>query len=107
MTALVPADRVEEIVGARRHATHHLGRAVSSEQVVYILHDQACKDSGLDLRECSYSLALDRGIEVADWAEDTTLALVVEGGQLVPLDFLPPDVELILPPGLGRADGER
>lgn len=60
MTNFVPADQIERIVGARRHATHHLGRAVSAEQAVYILHSVACKDSGLDLRECPFSLALDR-----------------------------------------------
>lgn len=99
MTALVPADEIEEIVGARRHATHHLGRAVSVEQTVYILHSQGCKDSGLDLRECPYSLALDRGIDSDEWTEDTTVGLVVEGGALVPLDFLPADVALLTPPG--------
>ena len=93
MTDLVAADQIEPIVGARRHPTHHLGRAVSAEQVVYILHSQTCKDSGLDLRECGYSRALDRGIDPGDWTKDVTVGLVVEGGALVPLDFLPADVE--------------
>lgn len=55
MTNIVSADRIEQIVGARRHPTHHLGRAVSAEDRVYILHSHACKESGLDLRTCSYS----------------------------------------------------
>lgn len=36
---------------------------MSAEKQVYILHSQACKDSGIDLRECEYAVALDRGIE--------------------------------------------
>ena len=95
MTDLVPADQIEQIVGARRHPTHHLGRAVSGEQTVYILHSAACKDSGLDLRECPFSIALDRGILVGEWIEDEAVSLVVERGSLIPLDFLPPDVELL------------
>lgn len=93
MTDLVPAEQIEQIVGARRHPTWHLARAVSATETVFILHSQTCKDSDLDLRECQYSLALDRGIDPDDWAEDTTVGLVVEGGNLVVLDFLPPDLE--------------
>ena len=95
MTEIVSADRIEQIVGARRHPTHHLGRAVSAAQSVFILHSSACVDSGLDLRACSYSAALDLGIDTAEWVQDTTVSLVIQGGQLVPLDFLPPDVELL------------
>ena len=95
MTDIVPADQIEGIVGARRHATHHLGRAVSAEQRVYILHSRACKESGLDLRACSYSAALDLGIDVEAWEQDVTVSLVIQGGVLVPLDFLPPDVALL------------
>lgn len=63
MSDLVPGDQIEQIVGAPRHPTEHIGRAVSAEQVVYVLHSQACLDSGIDLRECPYSVALDKGIE--------------------------------------------
>ena len=95
MTDIVSADRIEQIVGARRHPTHHLGRAESADQRVYILHSRACKDSGLDLRACSYSAALDLGVDTAKWEQDATVSLVIQGGALVPLDFLPPDVELL------------
>lgn len=95
MTEIVSADRIEQIVGARRHPTHHLGRAESADQRVYILHSSACKESGLDLRACSYSVALDLGIDTDIWEQDTTVSLVIQGGTLVPLDFLPPDVELL------------
>lgn len=49
-------------MGVRRHATAHVGRAVSAKQRVYVLHSAECLTSGRDLRECEYSVALDRGI---------------------------------------------
>ncbi len=63
MPEIVPADHIEGIVGVARHATDHYARAVSAEQTVYILHSQACIDSGVDLLECEYTRALSRGIE--------------------------------------------
>ncbi|ACC42321.1 hypothetical protein MMAR_3910 [Mycobacterium marinum M] len=87
MSNLVPAEDIERIVGASRHSTMHIGRAISSEQTVYILHSHECKDSGIDLRECELSLALDRGIERPSWAgyEDRPVALGIIHERLVPL----------------------
>lgn len=59
MTDLVPTDEIEGIVGAARHPTEHIGRRVG--QTFYILHSRECLDGGVDLRECVYSVALDRG----------------------------------------------
>lgn len=75
------------IVGARRHEHQHLGRAVSAEQTVYILHSQTCIDSGIDLRECPYSKHLDAGIDMAWWQghEDRAVALAPIEGRLVPV----------------------
>lgn len=84
MSDLVPADRITEIVGAVRHATAHIGRAVSAEQVVYILHSHRCLKSGIDLRQCKYSMALDQGIDADEWAEDVPVRLAVVAGRLVP-----------------------
>lgn len=67
MTDLAPASDIERIVGIERHATRHYARAVSDEETVYVLHSHRCKDSGIDLRECLYSLALDNGIDEEDW----------------------------------------
>lgn len=67
MSDLVPADEIEQIVGIRRHATRHYARAVSAEETVYILHSHRCRDSGRDLRECTFSVALDNGIEMEVW----------------------------------------
>jgi hypothetical protein len=69
MPDLVPAQDIERIVGVKRHGWAHIGRAVSAEQRVYILHSQRCLDSGIDLRECKYSVALDDGIDLDDWGE--------------------------------------
>jgi len=81
---IVPADQIERIVGANRHPYDHIGRAVSATQTVYILHSHECRDSTPDLRTCPYSLALDRGIDVAEWDLDTPAALTIVNGRLSP-----------------------
>ncbi len=92
MSDLVPGSEIERIVGIERHATEHYGRAVSAEGVVYILHSQQCKDSGVDLRECPFSVALDLGIEDAPpWTgwrrvQDQAVRLDIARGYLMP-DF--------------------
>lgn len=87
MSELVAPTEIEGIVGARRDPTDHLGRAVSAEQTVYILHSQACKDSGIDLRDCPYSRALDRGIDLDHWVEDVPTKLCIEDGELLQDDI--------------------
>lgn len=67
MSDLVDPTEIEGVVGVQRHATRHYARAVSAVRTVYILHSQRCKDSGIDLRECLFSQALDNGIDDADW----------------------------------------
>lgn len=93
MTRLESADEIEGIVGAERHATEHLGRAVSVEQRLYILHSVECVESGIDLRDCEFSLALDDyGIETGPntpWAREegepgVVLAIDDEVGDLLP-----------------------
>jgi hypothetical protein len=91
MSEIVPAAEIETIVGVRRHATDHYGRADSTERTVYILHSQHCKDTTPDLRDCSYSVALDEGIESAPtWAgwrhvQDQPVKLKVSLGYLMPV----------------------
>lgn len=75
MSDLVDPAIIEQIVGKKRHRTRHYGRAVSREQTVYILHSQECRDSTPDLRDCPFSLALDRGIEVEHWRQDAAVRL--------------------------------
>lgn len=83
MTKIVPADQIERIVGARRLATVHIGRAVSSEQVFYILHSEKCLAETPNLRDCPYSTALDRGIDPDEWHEDVPIVLGLRRGRLV------------------------
>lgn len=84
---LVPAEDIERIVGARRHHSQHLGRAVAAEETVYILHSQRCKDSGIDLRSCEWSHALNRGIDGDDWKgyEDRPVVLAIIRQRLFPI----------------------
>lgn len=101
MTDLVPADRIEQIVGALRHDLIHIGRAVTGDQAVYILHSSECRDSGIDLRACQFSIALDRGIAASDWSghEDRPVLLGVHQKRLMPFEDLDTagylDVQLI------------
>lgn len=87
MADLVPTEDIERIVGSCRHQTMHIGRAISSEETVYILHSRQCKDSGIDLRDCRLSLALDNGIDRSQWDgyEDRPVALGIIHHRLVPL----------------------
>uniref|UniRef100_A0AAU7J8E8 Uncharacterized protein n=2 Tax=unclassified bacterial viruses TaxID=12333 RepID=A0AAU7J8E8_9VIRU len=88
MSRLESAERIEGIVGAPRHATLHLGRAVSAEQRVYILHSAECLRTYRDLRACPFSVALDEGIDMFDWSgfEDRPVALSIcdDFGDLLP-----------------------
>lgn len=83
MSNLVPAEDIETIVGAPRHPTRHLAKAVSAEKKVYILHSQRCLDSGIDLRDCPYSLAIDEGIDPDDWPEDKPVHVWFYGDDLL------------------------
>lgn len=89
MSRLESTDELEAIVGANRHATDHLGRAVSAEQRVYVLHSEECRARGIDLRTCEYSIALDHGIDLSIWQDfqdrPVTLAIDAEEGDLLPL----------------------
>lgn len=87
MTDLVDPGEIELIVGAPRHPYQHIGRAVSDEETVYILHSQRCKDSTEDLCLCPYSKALDQGIDVEDWIgyEDRPVFLVILSRGLFPV----------------------
>lgn len=87
MSDLVPAEEIERIVGHTRHATMHVGRAVSAEQLVYVLHSHECVDSGIYLSDCEYALALDAGIRDTEWGgyEDRPVALGIIEDRLVPL----------------------
>ncbi|NVM97812.1 hypothetical protein [Arthrobacter sp. SDTb3-6] len=94
-SSLVPSGEIEQIVGQPKHKVVHDGRAVTAEQTVYILHSRMCLDSGIDRRNCVYSVALDRGIELDRWQgfEDEAVALYIERGRLRPLGKPRPEAE--------------
>lgn len=62
MTTRVPADRIEQLVHARRHPTEHIIRGDYTTLTAYILHSTECRDRYTDLRDCPWSLALDRDV---------------------------------------------
>jgi len=87
---IVPTDEIEDIVGAERHEWAHLGRAVSGEQRVYILHSKRCIDVVGDLRDCAWSEALNKGIVFSEWGdwEDQPVWLWIVAGRLLPKALL-------------------
>ncbi len=86
MTERVPTDRIEVLVGTSRHPSLHLARAVSSEETVYILHSEHCRESRSDLRGCPYSEALDDGIDLGAWDQfqDRPVVVWLAHGELLP-----------------------
>lgn len=96
MTTPVPGDQIEALVGARRHPTFHIAKAVSAERMVYLLHSQECADALADLRLCSFSRALDRGINPGEeWREHQDRPVVAA---LDAFGFLVPVERLDVPP---------
>ena len=85
MSQLVPSTDIERIVGAERSQHDHIGRAVSEEQTVYILHSRDCLDSGIDLRECPFSVALDE-YGVWEGREDEAVVLDIVDDALEPAE---------------------
>lgn len=67
MSTPIPANTIEQIVDATRHPLEHIGRAVSTEETIYILHSGECYKTFNDLRDCPFSKALDRGIDREQW----------------------------------------
>lgn len=95
MSRLEPADTIEAKVGAKRHPTDHLGRAVSAIERVYVLHSQECVARGIDLRDCEYSIALDLGIDMGIWEAFQDVPVVVaidpEYEDLAPVRIVEPE----------------
>lgn len=90
MSKLVPTEEVESVVGATRHQTLHIGRAVTETETLYLLHPHSCKDTGIDLRECEYSLAMDIGINPERWTNffDQAVFVEIENEMVVPVSTI-------------------
>lgn len=86
MTNRVPKEDIELKVGRRRDPIRHYGKLRTDDWLMYILHSQECVDSFEDLRECPYSLALDRGVDELEWPTDVTVHLGISDGSLVDKD---------------------
>ena len=88
MADLVPADEIEQIVGARRHSIKHLGRLISEEQWVYILHSRMCLSTGRDLRECAFSVAMDalNDLEFVGYMDRPIVLAVSSEDELLPAE---------------------
>lgn len=85
MSTIIPADEVEELVGARRHEFRHIMRYDSLCAELHILHSAVCKDSMADLRDCPFSVALDDGgVKDGDWWDDEPVFVDLEDGELAP-----------------------
>lgn len=88
MSRIESAEKIEGIVGAKRHETIHLARAISDEDRVYILHSRQCTLAYSDLRQCPYSVALDEGIDIGLWEDrqdrPVEIRIDEEYGDLVP-----------------------
>lgn len=82
MSNLVDPSSIERIVGLNRHPTVHLGRVVTAEDTVYIMHSEACVVDTPDLRDCPYSIALDKGVDVDRWDRDVPAVLWIKDGRL-------------------------
>lgn len=87
MVDLVDPDKIEGIVGIERDLKIHYGRAVSSEEMFYILHSWSCRANSRGIRLCQFSIALDDyGIDEAVWRGrfDQPVVLGIVDGRLVP-----------------------
>lgn len=98
MTNLIDPGEAEARVGATRAQAQHYGRANTRMRHVYVLHSQDCLDSETDLRECAFSLALDRGIDAAAWLLDTPVVITIEDDALCGRTAVP-DEDLLVPRG--------
>lgn len=86
MSELADPKRIEAVVGVKR-ASVHVARIVTTEERLYILHSHACVAQRRDLRECPYSLALDKGIDPEVWVghHDVPICITIDpDGRLIP-----------------------
>lgn len=87
MSRLVDPGSVEDLVGVKRHLERHYAEARSKPREVVILHARMCKERYPDLRDCPFSMALDQGIDEAQWPEDLPVVLAhpfMTDGHLMP-----------------------
>ena len=59
MSELVDPTEIEKIFGVPRRKHEHL--IMVKDGTMYIMHSKDCVDSGIDLRDCEYSVKMDTG----------------------------------------------
>lgn len=80
---LVDRTTCEQTVGQQRWHFEHIG--MYDGRTITILHSRRCLDSGVDLRDCVFSLALANGTTSNGcWIKDYPHILEVKGGCLHP-----------------------
>lgn len=86
MTNIVPSEDIESIVGTFRRRYTHIGYADSNTGTFYILHSEICKETCPDLRDCDYSVALDKNkVEVT--VLDQPKYIMLSEGTLIMFDL--------------------
>lgn len=97
MSRLVSADEIEGIVGVERHPVVHYGHDDPAARTFYILHSRQCLDTGIDLRRCSYSMAVDyHGVDPKLWERypNRPVPLTFQMGRVAPALSLMPDAKM-------------
>lgn len=84
---IVPPSEIEGIVGTVRHEYHHFARAVSAEEMIYLLHSAQCRDWDASFRSCAFAQAHTAGLSRSMWAghEDKPVQVVLVNGRLTPI----------------------
>ncbi|MCJ1709266.1 hypothetical protein [Microbacterium sp. VKM Ac-2923] len=77
MSEVQDSDVVEAVVGTERREDEHVGRAVTAEERMYVLHSRRCIESGIDVRACAFSASLDRGIDLNVWRDHMDAPVVL------------------------------
>ena len=91
MTTRVSDDKIEALVGAYREESRHIARISTREGAIYILHPNNCKRRSIDLRLCSYSESIDKGLDEAEWEGNWDKPMYVKliKGKVLPRGSVP------------------
>lgn len=78
----VDPQAIVKIFGRERDISMHLGRIELANGQLAIMHSQLCIDSGRDLLECPFTLAIPDFIP-EEWPETEPFSLRLRDGELV------------------------
>lgn len=86
MTDIVPSEDIESIVGTYRRRYAHIGYADSNTGTFYILHSEICKETCSDLRDCDYSIVLDKN-NINVTLLDKPAYIMLDEGTIIMIDL--------------------